>query len=142
MREDTLKAKRLLEEGGYTFVAVKGEEVITCSERGVKPLIDLLDKGESLDGFCVADKVVGKGAGMLYSLLNVVEIFAFVVSEHAQKYLETTSISLKFAEKVPAIISRDKKGFCPIESAVLDVFDAKMGEIAVKNKLFALKTNK
>ncbi|MBR6773754.1 MAG: DUF1893 domain-containing protein [Clostridia bacterium] len=142
MREDTEKAKKLLIEGDYTFVAVKGEEVIAKSERGVKPLIDLLDSKKSLDGFCVADKVVGKGAGMLYKLLSVSEVYAFLISEHAQKYLASTQISLYYGEKVPAIINRDKTGFCPIESAVLDIFDEKEGEIAIKNTLLALKTNK
>ena len=73
--------------------------------------------------------MVGKGAGMLYKLLSVSEVYAFLISEHAQKYLASTQISLYYGEKVPAIINRDKTGFCPIESAVLDIFDEKEGVI-------------
>ena len=65
----TLKAKKLLEKNGYTCVLIKDEKEIFSFERGVKPLLNFIDKGEDFYGFFVADKVVGKAAAFLYVLL-------------------------------------------------------------------------
>ena len=73
------KATELLKDGGYTFVAVSPDEVITSTERGVKPLLEILDSGKNLYKFSVADKVVGKAAAFLYVLLEPSEICTDVI---------------------------------------------------------------
>ena len=75
MNSNLEKAKNLLSEGVYTFAAVNGKHVLTSSERGVKPLLLLLDAGESLNGFSAADKVIGKAAAFLYTLLGAEKIY-------------------------------------------------------------------
>lgn len=71
MRTDLKKAAEMLKNGAYTCVLCKDEEIITCAERDVKPLLDLYDSGNDLKGFSAADKVVGKAAAFLYVLLGV-----------------------------------------------------------------------
>ena len=80
MHKDTAAAKRLLESGHYTCVFCKAETVYTDTARGVKPLLSRLDNRVALQGFCAADKVVGKGAAFLYVLLGVRELYAVTVS--------------------------------------------------------------
>ena len=43
-----------------TLVAVRGDEIITVTDRGVKPLLRWVLDHKNLKGFSVADKVVGK----------------------------------------------------------------------------------
>ena len=64
--KDWITAAELLKVEGYTCVFVRGKEVITSHKRGVKPLLELLDEGVSLEDFFGADKVIGKAAALLY----------------------------------------------------------------------------
>ena len=66
---DLQRAERALAEGGHTLVLVKGERVITSNQRGVAPLLALIDT--DVTGFSAADKVVGKAAALLYVKLGV-----------------------------------------------------------------------
>ena len=72
--------------------SVKDEEFFSF-ERGVKPLLNLIDLGEDFSGFFVADKVVGKAASMLYILLKIEEIFAEVISQPALEILNKNGIT-------------------------------------------------
>ena len=136
-------AKQILERDGYTCVACKRgvccvnaggqENVADCGKtadentiyssvrRGVAPLLGWLDEGISFQDYFVADKVIGKGAAFLYILLNAENVFGQVVSEHAYKVLKEHGINITYGELVPAIQNRDRTGFCPIESAVLQI---------------------
>jgi len=136
-------AKQILERDGYTCVACKRgvccektggqENVADCENaadentiyssvrRGVAPLLGWLDEGISFRDYFVADKVIGKGAAFLYILLNAENVFGQVVSEHAYKVLKEHGINITYGELVPAIQNRDRTGFCPIESAVLQI---------------------
>ena len=42
MRNETVKAKEILENGGHSCVFVSEEETVISDERGVKPLLGLL----------------------------------------------------------------------------------------------------
>ena len=119
MRNDTIRAREILQSRAYTCVLCHGEQVLTDNRRGVQPLLDLLN--EDLHGFCAADKVVGKAAAMLYCLMGISEIFAGVISEPAIRVLESSGISIFYDRKVPAIRNRTDTGFCPMETAVWDI---------------------
>lgn len=123
MRQDTVRAKALLEAEGLTCALCLGEMRYTATARGVAPLLSLLDNGTPLQGFCAADKVVGAGAAYLYVLLGVREVWAGVMSEIAQKTLTRYGILAHFDALVPQIRNRAGDGFCPIESAVADAVD-------------------
>ena len=120
MNNEVLKARQMLEEGNYTCVVLKDGEEYTSHERGVKPLIDLLDSGRSYVGAIAADKTVGAGAAHLYVLLGVSALWTNVVSESAKAILDAAGITLTFGECVPHIINRRGDGICPIETAVRD----------------------
>ena len=59
-----------------TLVAVRGDEIHVCHERGVKPLLKMIKEGRSLRGFAVADKVVGKAPALLYAVLGPEAVFS------------------------------------------------------------------
>ena len=136
MNNALLKARQMLEEGNYTCVVLKDGEEYTSHERGVKPLIDLLDSGRSYVGAIAADKTVGAGAAHLYVLLGVSALWTNVVSDSAKAILDSAGITLTFGECVPHIINRRGDGICPIELAVRD---AKTSEEAYTLILAALE---
>ena len=118
---DLEKAKSVLVEGGSTCVLVKGEVVDTSMERGIRPLFQIVKSRTDREGYSAADKVVGKAAAFMYVLMKVREVFAQVISKPALEVLEGAGIEVSYVECVPAIRNRTDTGFCPMESAVLDV---------------------
>ena len=133
------KAKQLLAEGGYTCVICGGDTVYTSHERGVKPLLELLEQGAELKGFSAADRVVGKAAAFLYVLLGVSAVYAGVISEPAAGVFRRFGVQADWEEKVEAIFNRTNTGFCPMESAVWDIDEPEKAPDAIKKKLSALR---
>ena len=117
-------SKQMLFDNGYTCVIIKDDFCFTSNQRGVNPLLELLDSKSCVSGGVAADKVVGKAAAFLYVLLCVKEIYAGVLSELALDILQKNGISVEYGELVPMIKSRDGKGFCPMEQATLEIEDA------------------
>lgn len=119
MSDNLTKAREILAGGGFTFAAFNGETALTDDRRGVKPLLDILDRGETLRGFSAADKVVGKAAAFLYVLLGVNEIYADVISIHALAVLEEHNVHAEYSVLTEAVKNRAGTGFCPMETAVI-----------------------
>ena len=105
-------------DGGYTCVVLIDDFEYTSYDRGVKPLISLLQSNRSVVGAFAADKCVGAGAAHLYVLLGVRAVWANVISASAIDVLENNNIETYYDKSVPYIINRRGDGMCPIESAV------------------------
>lgn len=135
MSPDMRKARELLRSGGYTCVLVKDQTVYHSYERGVKPLLSLLDSGADLRGFSAADKVIGKATAYLYCLLGVGEVYAPVISESAAEVLSNYGIPATWEQKVPLILNRRKTAGCPMETAVQDIHEAADALIAIRETL-------
>ncbi len=133
MRTNLEQAKFLLEQGQFTCVFYKAEQAITCKERGVKPLLELIEEGKDLRGYSVADKVVGKAAAMLYACMQVREVYAPVMSKGAERTLLRHGIAVLYEASVDRIQNRRGDGLCPMESAVWDVDDPKQALQILKN---------
>lgn len=138
MKTDTLSAKKLMLEGGYTGVLIHGNQVITSKERGVKPLLQWLNDENDYKGFCASDKVVGKAAAFLYVALGVDEVSAEVISEPAIDVFSRYGINCYYGTAVKAIFNRDNTGLCPMEAAVKDISDTESAVCAIKEKIAVL----
>ena len=130
---DLEQARLLLESGEFTCVFCKAEQVITCKERGVKPLLALLEANQDLQGYSVADKVVGKAAAMLYVCMHVRQVYAPVMSAGAERTLLRHGIAALYDKKVERIQNRRGDGLCPMETAVWNVDDPKEALKILKN---------
>lgn len=139
MKTDLEKAKQLLSEGGFTLAMVKGEETITSAERGVSPLIALLDSEDDLNGFSAADKVVGKAAAFMYVLLGVKCLYADVISRCALDVLKMHGIIAEYGTLTDAIRNRTNTGICPMETAVINISEPHEALEAVCEKLAQMK---
>lgn len=139
MGMDLKEAVQILLEKGHTCVLVKGNIRYTSDQRGVKPLLEWIEAGMNLSGFSVADKVVGKGAAMLYVLLQVHAVYAPVMSESAYEVLKKYGIEVFVEDSlVKRIRNRTDTGFCPIEECVLDMEDVSMAYEAIKERVSKL----
>lgn len=133
------RAKRILREGNYTLALACDDEVITSTERGVKPLLQLLGEGRAVCGASAADRVVGKAAAMLYVLLGVKEVYADVMSELAREVLTAHGIDCYCETVTERIINRSGDGFCPMETAVASVSDPNEALLAIKAKIAQMR---
>lgn len=129
------KAKKLLSSTNSTCVFCNEDVIFIDKRRGVRPLLDLLENDAHVDGFAVADKVVGKAAAYLYCLLNIGALYTRVISKPALQVLQNFEIPVEYDQLVEAIQNRDGSGPCPMESAVLDIGTPEEALIAIRNKL-------
>ena len=109
------KAKQKLKNGSFTLVLSDGEQILTSCERGVKPLLMLIESGEDYSIFSAADKVVGAAAAYLYVLLKVREVYAPTMSEKAKAVFQKYGIPFEAESFTENIINRRGDGLCPME---------------------------
>lgn len=108
--------------GGYSCVIEKEGKIRTFTRRGVADLYDLYEnEKEFMQGACIADKVIGKGAAALIALGKMKEVYTDVISTSALSVLREVGIPVRYAEETPFIINRDKTGRCPLETACKDL---------------------
>ena len=136
---DLDKAYELLRKEKATCVIVYGKNVYVSRERGVKPLLKLVEEKRDVVGASAADKVVGKAAAMLYVTLGVKELHACVISELALELLKSRDVTVRYDKIVFMIRNRTNTGFCPMEQSVKDINDSKEGLSAIKAKLQELE---
>lgn len=133
------KAKALLEKVQASCTFVNGEDFFYSTKRGVAPLLELLDDKKSLEGYSAADKVVGKAAAYLYILLKVKCVYAGVISTHALSVFERFGVPVEYGKLSEAIRNRDNTGYCPMETAVLDIDVPAEAVTAIRAKLEELR---
>ena len=135
--KDVLKAKELLTDD-KTLVFVKGDSVIDSKLSGVKPLIGFLNDGVNLNGYSLADKIVGKAQAMLSVKAGIVEVYAKVMSKAGAKILDKYNISYSYETIVDEIINRKGDDICPMEKTVKDIDDLDEAYKALKEKVLTL----
>ena len=118
---DLENAIAVLNQDGYTCVLAKGGVYHTSRERGVKPLMDLLERGGDYTQFSAADKVIGKATAFLYVHLGIKRLYGQIVSQGASEVLSRYGVEFTAGQLVPAIMNRRKDGYCPMESSVIHV---------------------
>lgn len=106
-----------------TLVAVRGDEIVVCRDRGVKPLLKMVTEGRSLKGFSVADKVVGKAPALLYAVLGPEAVFSPVMSWTGRAALLAAGIFVSHDVLVPHISNRAKSGQCPMDESVTNIWE-------------------
>ena len=140
--ENLGRAIDILKSGGYTLALIHGDVTYTSEERGVKPLLTLIEKHGALNGSVAADKVIGKAAAMLYVRLGVSEVYADVISTPALSVLKDAGINVSFALETEVIRNRRGDGFCPMESAVMNISDTGDAITAIYETLKRLNSQK
>lgn len=124
---------------GHTISLCKGEKVIVSDGRGVSPMIEFIEKGADLNGFSVADKIVGKAAAMLFVKAGIKEVYAEVLSESGKDFLERNGVKTEYKILTERIINRAGTDVCPMEKAVANLSDVHEAYAAILEKLNELR---
>ena len=132
-------AVNLLNKFGYSLVLTNGKDILTSTDRGIKPLLDIVEKYQQLKGYTAADIIIGKAASMLYALLGVKEVYGKVMSKSALEILERYHIQYSYEVLTDNIINRMGTDLCPMEKAVKDIDDIQEGYLAIKKKVESLR---
>lgn len=127
--------KELLEGEDYTCVIANGAQVFTSRARGVKPLVQFVERGEIPIGCFAADKVVGKATALAYVLLKIRALYAKVISKPALALLTAQGIETVYETLTPNIINRAGNGICPFEQAVLEIDEPESAYAAILHKM-------
>ena len=139
MMNEITYAKEMLSRGGYTLVVCIGGRVYISEEKGIKPLLELVKSQDDWSGAYAADKIVGKAAAMLYTLLGVKAVFAEVLSEKAKEIFDKNGIEFEYNTLTENIINRQGSGLCPMEEAVKDIDNAEDAIMAIEAKIAEMK---
>lgn len=120
----------------------RDDVIYTSMERGIKPLLNLLNGNADISGFSAADKIVGRAAAFLYVLMGVEAVYADVMAKAAADILEKYGISPSSGISVASIRNRADTGICPMEQAVEGISDPREALAAVTEKLKQLQQGK
>ncbi|MDE5721417.1 MAG: DUF1893 domain-containing protein [Clostridia bacterium] len=120
---------------GHTICLCKDGSCIYSEKRGIAPIMNLIADGVDLNGYSVADKVVGKAAAMLFVGCGVKQVFAKTLSLNGKIVLERFGIPYSYETLAKNIINRDGTDICPMEKTVLNIEDIEEGYSALKSKL-------
>ena len=111
------RAITLLRQGGYSCVFCDRDRVLTDRRRGIAPILERIEAGESLCGMAVADKIIGKAAAMLLLCGGARSVYGEVMSEPAKALLEDADVEVAYGTLVKAIRNRTDTDICPMEKA-------------------------
>ncbi|MCH5172003.1 MAG: DUF1893 domain-containing protein [Erysipelotrichales bacterium] len=135
MNKNLEKAKELMNKNNATLAIVLDDFEELFFDRGVKPLMILLNRNKDYSKFFASDRVIGKAAALLYINLGIKNIYTDLISEKALEVFNTYNVNIHYQTKVPLIMNRDKTGYCPMETLVLDIDDPKIAYEAIQNKI-------
>ncbi|MDO5440484.1 MAG: DUF1893 domain-containing protein [Erysipelotrichaceae bacterium] len=129
--KDIIKAKELLKDD-KTLILVKDDDVIESTLSGIKPLIGLLNNNKDLNGYSIADKIVGKAQAMLIVKANIKEVYTKVLSKQGEMILKKYNIPYSYETLTDQIINRKGTDICPMEKTVKDIDNIEDGYILLK----------
>lgn len=103
-------------------------------------MMDFIASGANLEGYSVADLVVGKAAALLFVKCGIKNVFAKTLSENGKKILERFGIDYEYETLAEKIINRSGTDICPMEKAVANTDDPEKAFKILKNKLSELQS--
>lgn len=131
---DLTQALTLLREGNHTCVLCCGTICDTDTRRGIAPLLLRIRDEVNLQGFSVADRVIGKAAAMLCVYSGVQAVYGSVMSRSAEAFLQTHGVACTYDVLTEHIMNRKGDGICPMEETVRDITDPAEGFAALWKK--------
>ncbi len=120
---------------GHTICLCKDGECLYSDRRGIVPMINFISDEVRLNGYSVADTVVGKAAAMLFVKCGIVAVYAKTLSKSGKAVLEKYGIPFGYGALTERIINREGTDMCPMEKAVADCDDIEKAYLILKEKL-------
>ncbi len=142
MDKDFQKAKEEFSTGKYTLVICKDSDISTSDVTGIRPLMKLINEKKDCKGYSAADKIVGRAAAFLYTLLGVKNVYGEVMSKGAVEIFKKEGINYEYKTLTEFIENRKKSGICPMDEAVLNCTNANDACEAIRQKMKFLQSQK
>ena len=142
MDKDFQKAKEEFSTGKYTLVICKDSDISTSDVTGIRPLMKLINEKKDCKGYSAADKIVGRAAAFLYTLLGVKNVYGEVMSKGAIEIFKKEGINYEYKTLTEFIENRKKNGICPMDEAVLNCTNANDACEAIRQKIKFLQSQK
>lgn len=130
---DSTKAFDL--QSACSLIFVKGLSIYKSFEEGISPLLECYTNKMPLKDYTAGDKIVGKAAAFLYSLLGIKALYALVITTDAKRILEERGVKVYYSTLTSSIINRAGDGDCPMEMAVKGVKDSFTAVERIKEKV-------
>ena len=142
MEKDFQKAKEEYNTGKYTLVICKDEDIIKSDVTGIRPVMNLIDSKKDYKGYSAADKIVGRAAAFLYTILQAKNLYGETMSKGAIEILKKSGIYYEYKTLTDFIENRQKTGMCPMDEAVKDINNPNDACEAIRNKIKFLQSQK
>jgi len=139
MENNLKKAKELINNNDAVFAFVSDSETLVSDKKGIGFVAQLCGENKDLSMGCVADKIVGKAASLLFVYLGVKKVYAEVLSSSAKEVFEKYGVDYSFGTITDMIVNRKGDGPCPMEKAVADIDTPKEALCAINKTLEGLR---
>jgi hypothetical protein len=126
MTESEQLVQTTIRSGDATLCAAGGEELIyRLTGRGIGALVLAVEKerADSHGPLDWGDKLVGRAAALLFTLVRPRSVFALTMSAGAQDVLRTADIPFTCDALIVDVLNRTGTGPCPMEAAVSSIDD-------------------
>lgn len=124
---------------GHTICLCKDGNCIFSDKRGIAPMMGFIADGVDLEGYSVADVVVGKAVAMLFVKCGIANVYAKTLSTSGKEMLERYGIACEYETLTDKIINRAGTDICPMEKTVLNTDDIEEAYRLLKNKLQSMQ---
>lgn len=125
---------------GHTLSLAKGDKTLVSDKRGISPMMEYIERGVDLNGYSVADTVVGKAVAMLFVKAGIKEVYAKTLSFGGREVLTDNAVPFSYDFITEYIINRKGDGVCPMENAVRDVDNIEEGFSILKKTLESMRS--
>ena len=100
----------------------------------------LIDDKKDCKGYSAADKIIGRAAAFLYTLLGVKNVYGEVMSKGAVEIFKKEGINYEYKTLTEFIENRKKTGICPMDESVQNITNAQDACEAIRNKMKFLQS--
>ena len=119
----------------HTICLCKDATCLFSDKKGISPMMDFINDNIDLNGYSVADLIVGKAVAFLFVKCNIKNVYAKVLSKSGKEILDKYHIYYEYETITEKIINREGNDICPMEKVVLNIDDAEIAYIKLKEKL-------
>lgn len=124
---------------GHTLVLCKNGNLISSTLKGIAPVMNLIAENANLNGYSVADLIVGKAVAMLFARCGVRAVYAQTLSKPGKSILEKYNIPYEYGTLTESIKNRVGNDVCPMEKTVMNTEDLSEAFRLLKAKVEELR---
>jgi hypothetical protein len=121
MTESEQLVQATIRSGGATLCAADGGELVyRLTGRGISALLTAVEEERVVSHGPLdwGDKLVGRAAALMFTLVRPRSVFALTMSTGAQDVLRTASIPFTCDTVILDVLNRTGTGPCPMEAVV------------------------